>query len=166
MKSIVFIIIHLIFITLSYSQETCLIDGQYFTSSSKPLCTYQIPSDTTEHLITNTYFSLTKDSLYYADVLKHQGICTSLLIIKSSIKDLKNDVGFKIDEILLNEKTKAKGFVLTVYTSIGHNVFNIYQASARFGSTAVNGNILNIMCENRESAEILMDTIDKMVKAK
>ncbi len=166
MKKIILIIITTFCFTQMYSQIDCVVDGYSFNVSTKPLFTYQFPSDTTDQLITNTFISITKDSLYYADVMKYKNECLSLLLVKAAIKDLKYDVGFKMEEILLNTKTNLKGTILAVYTSVGNNVFLIQQSSSKYGSSSVKGNMVNIICRDLEAADILANEIDKMVKAK
>lgn len=166
MRRIILIIISLTSINLIYSQAVCRIDGISFTPTTKPLCTYPFPSDTSSALTTNTFISLTADSLYYADVLTYKSDCNNLLIIKTALKELKNDVGYQIQEIFLNDKIPLKGYLLTVYTSIGNDVFNIYQVSSKYGSSNVKGNMVNIICASNNEAEQLKDKIDKMVKAK
>lgn len=166
MRRIALIIIILSSINSTYSQAVCLIDGISFNPTTKPLYTYPFPSDTSSALTTNTFISLTADSLYYADVLTYKSDCNNLLIIKTALKELKNDVGYQIQEILLNDKIPLKGYLLTVYTSIGNDVFNIYQVSSKYGSSNVKGNMVNIICASNNEAEQLKDKIDKMVKAK
>jgi hypothetical protein len=166
MKGVIIIIITLFNLTLSYSQSICKIDDISFTPTTKPLFTYPFPSDTTSALLTYTYISITSDSLYYADVLKYKSDCNNLLIIKTALNDLKNDVGYQIQEIILNDKIPLKGYLLTVYTSIGHNVFDTFQMSSQYGSSSVKGNMLNIICANFSDAETLREEIDKLVKAK
>lgn len=166
MKKIVFIILSIVCFTQTYSQIDCAVDGYSFNVSTKPLLSYQFPSDTTDQIITNTFISITKDSLYYADVMKYKKECMSLLLVKAAIKDLKYDVGFKMEEIILNTKTNVKGAILAVYTSVGNNVFLIQQSSSKYGSSSVKGNMVNIICKDLEAADIIANEIDKMVKAK
>jgi hypothetical protein len=161
------ILIILVFITgYSFSQGICTIDGQTFTPSSLPLHTYPFPSDTTEELTTNTYISLTYDSIYYADVLTYKKECISMYIVKAGLRDLKYDVGYKVEEIVIDEKKKIKAYMLQVYTSINHNAFITKQGSKKFGWSYVNGNIVTMICPDKASADYLAAEIDKRVNWK
>jgi hypothetical protein len=146
--------------------QVCFIDGQTFTPSSLPLHTYNFPSDTTNDLTTNTYISITYDSIYYADVLTYKKECISMYIVKAGLKDLKHDVGYKVEEIVINEKKKVNAYMLQVYTSINHNVFITKQGSKKFGWSYVNGNIVTMICPDKASADYLAAEIDKRVNWK
>ena len=146
--------------------QVCSIDGQTFTPSSLPLYTYNFPSDTTEDLTTNTYISVTYDSIYYADVLTYKKECIGMYIVKAGLKDLKHDVGYKVEEIVLNEKKKIKAYMLQVYTSVNHNAFITKQGSKKFGWSYVNGNIVTMICPDKASADYLASEIDKRVNWK
>jgi hypothetical protein len=165
MKKDLLFIVGFLLILPSYSQ-VCILEGQTFTPPSLPLHTYQFPSDTTENLVTKTYISLTNDSIYYADVMTYKNECISMYIVKACLRELKHDVGFKVDEIVLDEKKKTKVYQLQVYTSVNHNAFITKLGSKKFGWTYVNGNMLGIICPNKDSADFLASEIDKKVNAK
>jgi hypothetical protein len=166
MKKNLLVIIGFLLVLQCYSQVPCTLEGQTFVPASKPLFTYSFPSDTTDELITDTYISITNDSMYYADVLSYRKNCISMYIVKAALKDLKFDLGFKIDEMELNAKKKTTGFLLTVYASINHNVFYMQQGSKKFGWTNIPGNMVTIICPDRESANFLANEIDKRVNVK
>lgn len=159
-------ILTLLCMGISINAQVCTLEGQTFTPSSLPLHTYQFPSDTTDELVCKTYISVTYDSIYYADVLSYKNNCISMYIVKAGLRDLKYDVGYKVDSLVLNEKKKLNGYMLQIYTSINHNVFITKLGSKKFGWTYVNGNIVTLICPDKASADWLAKEIDSRVNAK
>jgi hypothetical protein len=165
MSKLTFIVVA--FLTgITLNAQVCNLEGQTFTPSSLPLHTYRFPSDTTEELITNTYISLTYDSIYYADILSYKNECISMYIVKAGLRELKHDVGYKVEEITLNEKKKINAYLLQIYTSVNHNAFLTKLGSKKFGWTNVNGNIVGIICPDKASADFLAKEIDNRVQSK
>jgi len=165
MKRLCFILA-LLCLGISLNAQVCILEGQTFTPSSLPLHTYQFPSDTTDELICNTYISVTYDIIYYADVLSYKKNCISMYIVKAGLRELKYDVGYKVDELVLNEKKNIKGYTLQIYTSVNHNAFITKLGSKKFGWTNVNGNIVTLICADKASADWLAMEIDSRVQSK